>query len=85
MRLAPLLRQAGFAGIRVEAIPFISTSYSPESFSTGMADWAVRAARDQDSVSGGEANAWIEDLERLEEEGAYYFFVTRFLFSAVKR
>ena len=84
VRLGLLLREHGFGAIRVEAIPLLNTSYAPGNFSIGAAEWAARSAREQGVVTEDEATAWLEDLRRLGSEGAYFFCVNRFLFSAVR-
>lgn len=84
VRLGPMMREHGFGAIRVEAIPVLNTSHAPGNFSVGAAEWAARSAREQGAVSEAEAAAWLEDLRRLGSEGAYFFCVNRFLFSAVK-
>jgi hypothetical protein len=84
VRLGPLLREHGFGAIRIEAIPILDTSYVSGNFSVGSAEWAARSAREQGVVTEAEAAAWLADLERLGAEGAYFFCVNRFLFSAVR-
>ncbi|MFQ5938363.1 MAG: hypothetical protein ACE5LB_18330 [Acidiferrobacterales bacterium] len=54
------------------------------SFSVGTAKWIARFAREQGAVTEDEATAWLADLQRLGSEGAYFFCVNRFLFSAVR-
>jgi arsenite methyltransferase len=83
-RLGPLLRNHGFAAIRVEAVPILNTSLSPGTFSSGTIRWIARAAEKQGVVDEEQAEAWLDDLRRLDRDGAYFFCVNRFLFSAVR-
>jgi ubiquinone/menaquinone biosynthesis C-methylase UbiE len=83
--LGPLLTAAGFVALQVEAIPVLNTSYTPGNFSHGMAKGFARHAAKEGAISQTEEKAWLADLERLGKEGAYFFCVNRFLFSAVKR
>ena len=41
-------------------------------------------ARDAGAINEEEAATWIADFKRLGDEGAYFFCVNRFLFSAVR-
>jgi SAM-dependent methyltransferase len=84
VRLGPLMQKNGFEAIRVEAIPLLNTTYSPENFSAGTVEWIARTAREQGIVNEGEATGWLEDLRRRGSEEAYFFCVNRFLFSAVR-
>ncbi len=84
VRLGPLLRRGGFTAIHVEAVPVLNTSYSPDSFSAAMATSIAASAQERGVVSEAQARTWLDDLERLEQEGAYFFCVNRFLFSAVR-
>lgn len=84
VQLGPLLRGVGFTGIHVEAIPVLNTSYSADSFSATMAKSIATSAQERGVVSDAQARTWLDDLERLEQEGAYFFCVNRFLFSAVR-
>ncbi len=62
----------------------LDTSYSPDSFSAGMAKSIATSAQKRGLVSEAQARTWLDDLERLERDGAYFFCVNRFLFSAVR-
>ena len=84
VRLGPLLQERGFSAIRVEAIPVLNTSSAPGNFSVNTVKWLVRVAQEQGSVSKDQARAWLEDLQRLGRDGAYFFCVNRFLFCAVR-
>lgn len=85
VRLGPLLRQHGFTAVRVEAIPILSTAYVAEGYSVGMMAQFARLARQSGTVGETESQTWLDELERLGAEDAYFFCVNRFLFSAVKK
>ncbi len=84
VQLGPLLREHDFTAIRVEAIPVLDTSYSPDGFSASMAKSIATSAQERGLVSEAQARTWLDDLERLGRDGAYFFCVNRFLFSAVR-
>ena len=82
--LSPLLAEQGFAAVRVEAIPILNTSYSLNNFSSDSMEAFAILARDAGAINEEEAATWIADFKRLGDEGAYFFCVNRFLFSAVR-
>lgn len=83
-RLGSLLRKAGFESVQIEAIPNISTSCDKAGFSMTMMEQCAQAATEQGIITEEEARHWLAGLRQLGEEGAYFFCVNRFLFSAVK-
>lgn len=84
VRLRPLLRAAGFAVPRIEAIPILNTSYTRGNFSAGMVQQFAAYAAAHKVIDQKKARWWLQDLQRLDQEGAYFFCVNRFLFSAVR-
>jgi len=83
-RMAPLLRQAGFATPRVEAIPILNPGYNENSFSAGMLEHFARIAVRQNVITEEQSAAWLAGIEELAGSGEYFFCVNRFLFTAVK-
>ena len=83
-RMAPLLRQAGFGNLRVEAIPLLNSSYTENSFSAAMLPNFARIAVRQKMISQEQSAAWLAGIEALAERDEYFFCVNRFLFTAVK-
>ena len=83
-RLRPLLRDTGFATVRVEAIPIVNAGYSEHSFSAGMLQNMADTAERHGRISADEARDWLAGLEQLQRDDAYFFCVNRFLFTAVK-
>jgi len=83
-RLARLLRDAGFGGIQVEAIPVINASFSENSFSAGMLKGLAKTAVRLQAITRAQADAWLAELEALAADDEYFFCVNRFLFTATK-
>ena len=83
-RLAPLLRDVGFGGIQVEAIPVINASFTENSFSAGMLKGFAKTAVSQQVLTRVQADAWLSELEALAADDEYFFCVNRFLFTATK-
>ena len=83
-RLRTLLTGHGFTAIRIEAIPLLNAGYSEHSFSAGMKRNFASNAKKHDRISADEASAWLQGIDKLIEQDAYFFCVNRFLFTAVK-
>ena len=83
-RLAPLLRDAGFGGIQVEAIPVVNASFTENSFSAGMLKGLANTAVRLQAITRAQADAWLAELETLAVGDEYFFCVNRFLFTATK-
>lgn len=83
-RLGPLLRAQGFSAVRVEAFPIVNTSPAPGLWSMDMLEQFAQHGQAQGAVTAAEADAWLADLRRKGTEGAYFFCVNRFIFTAVK-
>ncbi len=83
-RRGPLLREAGFSSVQIDAIPIISTSAVMDEYAMSMATQCAHAAREQGVIDKSQGREWIGSLEQLGAEDAFFFCVNRFLFSAVK-
>lgn len=83
-RLAPILRSIGFSALRVEAIPLLNAGYSENSFSSNMLDNFVNTAVKHKLISRAEARTWLEGIDNLVQQDAYFFCVNRFLLTAIK-
>lgn len=82
--LSGRLKQLGFSGLRVEAIPVLNASYSENSFSGVMLGNMANAAVKQNAISEAEAETWLQEQMELAQLDEFFFCVNRFLFSAVK-
>jgi len=84
-RLRPLLRQAGFASVRINAIPIISTACDKGGFSMSMMEQCAHSAREQSIITEEKGREWLGGLMELGDKDEYFFCVNRFLFSATKK
>jgi arsenite methyltransferase len=82
--IGKLLRQLNFSAIKVEAIPIINTSYTENNFSASMLEWFTRNALKQGAITQQESDQWLQQVQELAQQNAYFFCVNRFLFTAVK-
>lgn len=83
-RLGALLKDQGFAAIKVEAIPILNTAFAADNFSSNFMVDLADMARDKGTISADEATEYRADIEALAAKGAYFFCANRFLFTAVK-
>lgn len=83
-RLRKLLIDMGFSAVRVEAIPIVNAGYSEHSFSAGMLNNFAKTAHKHKAISDAEKQTWLDNLQDLAEDDAYFFSVNRYLFSAIK-
>ena len=80
-RLGGQLRAAGFEDVRVEGHAFVTVELDPESYG-GMGVAMIEgfaAGRGEES-----AQAWGEELRKLDERGEFYFAVVQACFTATR-
>ncbi|QLD86946.1 methyltransferase domain-containing protein [Natronomonas halophila] len=79
-RLGPRLRDAGLTVERVEPNSILNTRLDEDTFSyhlmAAIRDYVV----DRDLIAVDEADAWVEDLRRIEERGETFFSLTQYLY-----
>jgi ubiquinone/menaquinone biosynthesis C-methylase UbiE len=81
--LVPRLRARGFVVERVEAYSIINTAHDPDTYSYGMARLIAEYLTERDFESGA-LDDWLTDLSDMDERGAYFFSINRYLFSVTK-
>ncbi|MFT5739016.1 MAG: hypothetical protein ACI822_000331 [Gammaproteobacteria bacterium] len=62
----------------------VNAGYSEHSFSAGMLTNFARTAHKRGAISDAEKQAWLDNLQALADDDAYFFSVNRYLFSAIK-
>ena len=83
-QLGPILREAGFESIQMEAIPLLSTDADPQGFAMSALKQCVVDAVDQRRVSATDGEAWLSEISGLGADGRFFFCVNRFLFTVLK-
>jgi len=80
--LEPMLAKAGFHGTTVEAFPVLLNDFVPHNYaytmSRSLADYAVK----QERLDQGEVRRWLDDLQKKQEDRAFFFSISRYLFKA---
>ena len=83
--LAPALREAGFEDVRANAYPLATIELDPETYGGALLPFIAAFVPGHAGVSQADADAWLAAQRALGERGEYYFAVTQFCFTAVKR
>jgi arsenite methyltransferase len=83
-RLAPLLREAGFALRRHEVAVQHTLALDPNTYAYGLAELMRRFVPGRRGVTREEADAWSADLLDLEKRGASFFSLNQYFFLAEK-
>ena len=83
-RLIPLLSQAGFKAISVQAIPVLNASYNKSGYGVSMIRYMAKNAVKQELINQQQADQWTQELLALSEQQSFFFCINRFLFTAVK-
>jgi ubiquinone/menaquinone biosynthesis C-methylase UbiE len=82
--LAPKLRECGFFLEEVRAVTLLNTSFSEATFSHNIAALVADFVR-RAGIPDGDVDAWLAELADLDQNGAYFFSLNRFLFRATKQ
>jgi len=82
IRLAPLLREAGFETPRCEVVVQLNPSLEESSYSAGLLDLIHRFVPGRRGVTRSEADAWAEELRERGRRGEYFFSLNQYFFLA---
>jgi ubiquinone/menaquinone biosynthesis C-methylase UbiE len=83
-KMIPHLRDAGFETVNQEVIPMFNTEYHSNTYSCGMVELIAQFAAGRGEVTAEEARAWKTEMETLGKQGAYFFSLNRYQFTARK-
>jgi SAM-dependent methyltransferase len=84
VRLAPLLRGAGFRDPRCEVLVQLNPALEPSTYSHGLLELIHRFVPGRRGVTHEEADAWAEEQRELARRGEYFFSLNQYLFLASK-
>ena len=82
--LGAQLRQAGLEPLRQTPIPMLNRSYHGHSFSYWVARLIQAFVVGRQVITAVEAEAWLQEFDELEQQGAYFFCSMPILTEAVK-
>jgi ubiquinone/menaquinone biosynthesis C-methylase UbiE len=80
--LAPQLRACDFDVTEVSSLTLLNTSYNQSTYSYNLAGLVAHFVRTNGAVSEDELDAWLAELASLDNDGAYFFSINRYCFSA---
>jgi ubiquinone/menaquinone biosynthesis C-methylase UbiE len=78
------LRQAGLEPLRQTPIPILNRSAHENSFSHWIAQMIRAFVVGRQAITAAEAEAWFQEFDTLEQQGANFFCITPVLTEAVK-
>ena len=77
------LKKAGFDLLRCEAVPFVTLAYHPNTFVYGLARLIHQFVKNT-GFAVEEADAWLNEFDDLEKQGAFFYATNRFMFVATR-
>jgi SAM-dependent methyltransferase len=84
LRLAPLLRDCGFADVRVEVFPLVYSTYVEDDFCCATLAQCVESATTLGLAGRDECETWLNDIDRWRRQDKFLFGVNRFMFHATR-
>jgi ubiquinone/menaquinone biosynthesis C-methylase UbiE len=82
--LAPLLRSAGFADVRMDAHAFATIELVPDAYGAGVFPLIEQYVAGREGIGPDVASAWAAEQRELAEAGEFSFACTQFCFAARK-
>jgi len=82
--LAPLLEAAGFSVYLREVIPLVNPTFQKNCYSYGISAAIRGFVAGRRGVEEDEARAWREEFRSLDQAGAYFFSLNRYVFAGIK-
>ncbi len=82
--LAPRLRSVGFEDVRMQAHPFTTCEFDPETYGAAMLPFIATFVVGHDEITEAEAQAWLSEQQQLGARGEFYFAITQLCFTATK-
>ena len=82
--LGPRLRSAGFEEVRMEAHPFATCEFNPETYGAALVPFAAAFVVGRNGITDEQAQAWVAEQQQLGERGEFYFTSTQLCFTATK-
>jgi SAM-dependent methyltransferase len=80
--LGPRLRSAGFEQVRMQAHPFSTCEFDPETYGVALLPLIATFVIGRDEITEHESQAWVAEQRDLGARGEFYFASTQFCFTA---
>ena len=78
------LRSAGFVDVRLEAHPFVTIEFEPDSYGATLIPFIAAFVAGRQGLSEADAQRWLAEQRELGERGEFYFAVTQCCVTATK-
>jgi arsenite methyltransferase len=78
------LKNAGFRLDAAFVYSLLNLSYDDESYSKGLSTIIKKFVGERGDVSASELNDWLNEFDRLNEAGRYFFSSNRYIFKAAR-
>jgi arsenite methyltransferase len=82
--LSARLRAAGFGDVRMEAHPFATAAFDPDSYGAALIPFIGAFVAGRQGLTEENAQRWVEEQRALGERDRFYFAITQFCFAARK-
>ncbi len=78
--LGSRLREAGLNLRETHVLPQFNTSFSPDTYGYQISTIIQSFVPGRQGLTREDLSAWVDDLQELDENGAYFFCLNQFLF-----
>lgn len=78
------MSQSGFSNVEVESFVVLNTSFGEDTYARQTAGFATSIMDGSPQFSTEEKMNWLEDQERLERDGGFFFSLNRYIVSGRK-
>jgi SAM-dependent methyltransferase len=82
--LAAQMRSAGFEQVAMQAHPFASCEFDPETYGVALLPLVAQFVVGRDGITEEHAQAWVAEQQQLGARGEYYFASTQFCFTGTR-
>jgi arsenite methyltransferase len=80
--LGPRMRSVGFEQVRMQAHPFSTREFDPETYGVALLPLIAMFVVGRDGITEDEAQAWVTEQQQLGARDEFYFASTQVCFTA---
>jgi arsenite methyltransferase len=82
--LAPRMRSVGFEQVRMQAHPFSTCEFEPETYGVALLPFIAMFVVGRDGITEDEAQAWLTEQQEIGARGEFYLSSTQLCFTATR-
>jgi arsenite methyltransferase len=83
-KISPKLRDAGFDITKRDVYTMLNPEYDENTYSHSVIDFIASYVSGKNDITAEETKAWVTELRNKGREGAYFFSLSRYIFSVSK-